>query len=100
MESIEHLAAAYERWHDEAERLAGGLHDLAQRSTVYHHLFAASGRNHVFPLIAAHGALWARGYFRFGMRLGAWLSLPALVEPADVSDCCTAWPASPMRFGM
>ncbi len=81
MESIEHLAAAYERWHDEAERLAGGLHDLAQRSTVYHHLFAASGRNHVFPLIAAHGALWARGYFRFGMRLGAWLSLPAVVEP-------------------
>ncbi|MBL8829182.1 MAG: hypothetical protein JNM18_19520 [Planctomycetaceae bacterium] len=81
MESIEHLAAAYDRWHAEAERLAGGLHDLAQRSTVYHHLFAASGRNHVFPLIAAHGALWARGYFQFGMRLGAWLSLPAIVEP-------------------
>jgi hypothetical protein len=81
MESIEHLTAVYERWHREAEQLAGGLHDLAQRSTVYHHLFAASGRNHVFPLIAAHGALWARGYFRFGMRLGAWLSLPALVEP-------------------
>jgi hypothetical protein len=73
-----------QRDHDElvrqATRLAGGLHDLSQRATVYHHLFEHSGRNHVFPLIAAHGALWARGYFRFGMRLGcllAWQYLAA-----------------------
>jgi hypothetical protein len=60
--------------HEEARQLAGGLTDLAQRATVYHHLFRASDGNHVFPLIAAHGALWAGGYFRFGLRLGQWLS--------------------------
>jgi hypothetical protein len=69
--------------------MAGGLRALAQRATVYHHLFAASGRNHVFPLIAAHGALWAGGYFRFGSKLGNWLSLatpsrrPALLTGLD-----------------
>src|SRR5690606_15063123 len=70
----EPLRAYHEKLHSEAVRLAGGLHDLAQRAAVYHHLFEHSGRNHVFPLIAAHGALWARGYFRFGMRLGRLLS--------------------------
>ena len=40
---------------------------------MYHHLFEHSNRNHIFPLIAAHGALWAKGYFAFGMRLGDWL---------------------------
>jgi hypothetical protein len=64
----------FQRIRQEAERLAGGLQDLAQRATVYHHLFWASGGNHAFPLIAAHGALWAGGYFRFGRRLAEWLS--------------------------
>jgi hypothetical protein len=50
--------------------LAGGLHDLSQRATVYHHLYQHSDGNHIFPLIAAHGALWAGRYFRFGMQLG------------------------------
>ena len=54
--------------------MAGGLTDLAHRAAVYHHAFEDSGRNHIFPLIAAHGALWARGYFAFGMKLGAALS--------------------------
>lgn len=63
------LALEYQSLTREAERLAGGLKDLAQRATVYHHLFEASGGNHAFPLIAAHGALWAGGYFRFGARL-------------------------------
>lgn len=67
---------------NEATRLAGGLSDLAQRATVYHHVFHHSGGNHVFPLIAAHGALWARGYFQFGMKLGWLLSLPHAVRPA------------------
>jgi len=61
--------------------MAGGVHDLAQRAGVYHHLFAHSGRNHVFPLLAAHGALWARGHFQRGMRLGAALSLAHCASP-------------------
>jgi hypothetical protein len=68
------LAAEYERLRAEATVLAGNLCDLSLRATVYHYLFRASGGNHVFPLIAAHGALWAGGYFRRGLRLGNWLS--------------------------
>jgi hypothetical protein len=81
MESRESLRRTYDRCVAEGTRLAGGLQDLSQRATVYHHLFVASGRNHAFPLIAAHGALWAGGYFRFGIRLGLWLSVPAMLVP-------------------
>jgi len=55
----------------EATILAGGIGSLAQRATVYHHMFEHSGRNHTFPLLAAHGALWAKGNFQRGMRFGA-----------------------------
>jgi hypothetical protein len=68
------IQAVHARFAQEGTRLAGGLTDLAQRAAVYHHVFHDSGRNHVFPLIAAHGALWARGYFGFGLRLAWWLS--------------------------
>lgn len=68
------LQAAYAALRDEAVQLAGGLTDLAQRATVYHHVYRHSGGNHIFPLIAAHGALWARGYFRLGLGLGRWLA--------------------------
>lgn len=71
----------YDEVRREATALAGGIHDLAQRASVYHHLFQHSGRNHVFPLLAAHGALWARGHFQAGMRLGAALSLAHLASP-------------------
>lgn len=70
----ERLRSEYERLVDEGTRLAGGLSDLAQRATVYHHLHLHSGRNHVFPGIAAHGALWAGRYFRYGARLGRLLA--------------------------
>ncbi len=36
----------------------------------------------MFPLIAAHGALWAAGYFRMGRRGGMLLSLRYLLTPA------------------
>jgi hypothetical protein len=74
MPSLEQLHREYDVLTQQATQLAGGLTDLAQRAAVYHHLFEDSGGNHIFPLIAAHGALWARGYFAFGMKLGAALS--------------------------
>lgn len=74
MATLDDLRSFHELTRRQGERLAGGLSDLAQRAAVYHHLFDASGGNHAFPLIAAHGALWAKGYFRYGMRLGAVLS--------------------------
>lgn len=72
--SITELREAHQKLLDEGTRLAGSLTALSQRATTYHHLFRDSGGNHIFPLIAAHGALWARGYFAFGMKLGRWLS--------------------------
>ena len=46
------LHAAYNDLRTEATRLAGGLTDLAQRATVYHHVYQDSGGNHLFPLPA------------------------------------------------
>ena len=64
------LEHCFQQLRGEAKLLAGGNQDLAQRAAVYHHLYQHSGGNHVFPLIAAHGALWAKGYFAFGLRIG------------------------------
>lgn len=72
--TISDLRKAFTKFQDEGLRLAGGLNDLSQRATVYHHIFHESRGNHVFPLIAAHGALWARNWFSFGMKLGKALS--------------------------
>src|SRR5687767_5559712 len=66
----------------EGEKLAGGLTQLAQRASVYRHIYRASGGNHIFPLIAAHGALWARGYFRWALALGRKLAWQYAWNPA------------------
>jgi hypothetical protein len=67
-EDVESLVDSLRR---EATALAGSIGSLAQRASVYHHMFEHSGRNHAFPLLAAHGALWAKGYFQAGMRFGS-----------------------------
>jgi hypothetical protein len=72
--TLDELRKAFEDLQADALRLAGGLNDLSQRAAVYHHVFKESGGNHIFPLIAAHGALWARSWFSFGMKLGKILS--------------------------
>ncbi|BCD88291.1 hypothetical protein PSm6_46980 [Pseudomonas solani] len=72
----------YQRIHREATALAGTLTDLGQRASVYHHLYEDSGGRNVFPLIAAHGALWGAGYFALGMRVGTLLSAQFLFTPA------------------
>jgi len=48
--------------HNDGLRLAGRRDDMPQRAVVYHHLYLLSDGNFVFPLIAAHGALWAKWY--------------------------------------
>jgi hypothetical protein len=78
------LAALQERlthWRLEGEKLAGSLTQLTQRASVYRHIYRASGGNHIFPLIAAHGALWARGYFRWALDLGQKLSWQYAFQP-------------------
>ena len=74
MESLEELQRNYDALHADAVRLAGTSRQLSQRAATYYHLYEDAGRNHIFPLIAAHGALWARGYFAFGRKLGEVLS--------------------------
>jgi len=81
VEAGDGLARDYAAARHEADLLAGGTGDLAQRTLAYHHLFRHSGGGHAFPLLAAHGALWARGYFAWGGRAGAALSLAALHRP-------------------
>jgi hypothetical protein len=90
------LTSAYDQLYREAAFLAGGLSDFAQRAAVYRQIFRASQGNHAFGLIAAHGALWAAGEFRFGMRvcrLLAWQYPWSAGAPhCDGSDC-KAWPS-------
>lgn len=72
---------AYEILRKQGYALAGGVRDLCQRACVYHHVYEDSGHRNVFPLIAAHGALWASGYFKKGMLAGKMLSLQYLPSP-------------------
>ncbi len=55
---------AYEALRKKGFALAGGIGDLRQRACIYLHLYQDSGGRNVFPLIAAHGALWAGRFFR------------------------------------
>jgi hypothetical protein len=57
------LAAAHDELKREAHRLAGGPGDMPQRVAVLHSIFEDSGRNHTFPEVALHGALWAYGFY-------------------------------------
>lgn len=59
----------------EAVRQAGPLTDIARRVVLHHQLYIDSGKNHVFPLVALHGALWAAGFFDSSGRLGQMLRL-------------------------
>lgn len=66
--------ALYQTLRTEAVHLAGDLTALGQRAAVYYHLYDDSNGNNVFPLIAAHGALWGGQYFRKGLAASRWLS--------------------------
>lgn len=73
---------AYDALRQRGLQLAGELSSLVQRACVYHHMYRDSGGRNVFPLIAAHGALWASGYFRKGSVAGNLLSLRYLLSPS------------------
>jgi hypothetical protein len=61
---------AYERIRREARSIAGAPGDILPRVRAHHAVYVASGKNHVFPLIALHGALWAYGFFEVTGTLG------------------------------
>lgn len=60
----------YDELKAEATLLSGGVHDIPRRALILNTMYLDSGRNHHFSLIAAHGALWASGYFEAGGTLG------------------------------
>lgn len=68
--TLEQIQTRYADLKQEGTRLAGGLLEIPRRVAILYHLFQDSGGNHVFPEIAAHGALWAFGYFEMGGSLG------------------------------
>ena len=64
------LQDRYDALKEEASLLAGDLADIPRRALILLNMYRDSGRNHTFSLIAAHGALWASGYFEAGGSLG------------------------------
>ncbi|MEQ1730005.1 MAG: hypothetical protein ABL982_16690 [Vicinamibacterales bacterium] len=66
----DHPRDGYASLRAEATRLAGAPGDIARRVMFHHNLYRDSAGNHVFPLIALHGALWAAGFFETTGRLG------------------------------
>lgn len=79
--SFEYISSEYSELRKIGYSLAGGLNDLSQRAAVYYHLYEDSAGRNIFPLMAAHGALWAKGYFQKGMRAGKVLSLQYIYRP-------------------
>lgn len=53
-----------------AEQMAGDMLDIPRRAAILLAIYEDSGKNHNFSLMAAHGALWAYGYFEAGGALG------------------------------
>src|SRR5262245_17605448 len=64
------LQSTYDAIKAEATLLAGDLLDIPRRVVILSNLYADSGGNHAFSQIAAHGALWALGYFETAGSLG------------------------------
>ena len=67
----------------EATALAGGLEDIPRRVVILDSLYRDSGGNHTFSLVAAHGALWAKGYFEVGGRLGRFIGRRYFYNPRE-----------------
>lgn len=77
----DYVSSEYNELRSIGYSLAGGLNDLSQRAAVYYHLYEDSEGRNIFPLMAAHGALWAKDYFKKGMRAGKVLSLQYVYSP-------------------
>jgi hypothetical protein len=57
------LQSAYDEIRAEAKRVAGGPGDMPPRVALLHSIFVDSARNHAFPEVALHGALWAYAFY-------------------------------------
>jgi hypothetical protein len=77
------LQAKYDAIKAGATALAGDLLDIPRRVIILSNLYLDSGGNHVFPQIAAHGALWALGYFEVGGSLGRLIARRYFYNPEE-----------------
>jgi hypothetical protein len=53
---------------------------------IHHQIYRDSGGNHVFPLIALHGALWGCGFFESTGKLGELVSYRYFYDEAQRRD--------------
>jgi hypothetical protein len=79
------LQDRYDELKAEATLLSGGLLDIPRRALILHNMYLDSGRNHQFSLIAAHGALWASGYFEAGGTLGRLIARRYFYNPDELA---------------
>ncbi len=77
------LRARYDAIKADATRLAGELLDIPRRAVILSNLYRDSGGNHAFSLIAAHGALWATGYFEVGGSIGRLIAHRYFYNPTE-----------------
>ena len=68
----------------EATALAGEPADIRQRAAFLHQIYEDSGGNHAFAEIAAHGALWAYGFFETTGTLGRVISYRYALNRAEM----------------
>ena len=76
---------------EDAEMLGGSLDDMAPRAAVYHHIYLQSGKNLIFPLIAAHGALWAVWYLKAAQLAAHVFSVLDVVSPLSRAERMAAY---------
>src|SRR5262245_24896795 len=74
MMELEALRSIYDQMKAETAQRVGGLEEIPRRVALLHGLYLDSGGNHTFPQIAAHGALWAQGFFEVGGSLGRFIA--------------------------
>ena len=77
------LQTRYDALKSEAELLAGDLLDIPRRVVILLNLYLDSGGNHAFSQIAAHGALWALGYFETAGSLGRLIGRRYFYNPKE-----------------
>jgi hypothetical protein len=89
---------AYDNLRTIGALIAGEPGDLVRRASVYREMYLESGERNVFPLIAAHGSLWAVGFFKKGDLGAKLLSLPYLLIPGSRNEKLRSVAAFAERF--
>lgn len=77
------LTTEFQAIRAQATELAGEPGDIPQRARVLREIFIDSGGSHAFPLVAAHGALWAHRYFDQGGTVATLIAQRYFYDPEE-----------------